>query len=74
MVQVLIDVTKGGQNSRAYMSPEQAAALGRNAAAARWATYYADHPDKLQAKLERDARKGTRPRGRPASARKGKKA
>ncbi|SPF37310.1 hypothetical protein SBA4_20033 [Candidatus Sulfopaludibacter sp. SbA4] len=65
MTKVLIDVTKGGKNSRVNMSPEEAAELGRNAAASRWEAYYAAHPEKLQARQEREARKGTRPRGRP---------
>lgn len=71
MMKVLIDVTKGGQNSRANMSTEEAAELGRSAAAARWAQYYIDHPDKLKAKQAREAKKGTVPRGRPKK--KGKK-
>ena len=65
MTKVLIDVTKGGQNSRVNMSTEEAAKLGRNAAAARWDAYYAANPDKLKAKLAREAKKGTVPRGRP---------
>jgi hypothetical protein len=69
MTKVLIDVTKGGKNSRANMSPEEAAELGRNAAAARWDAYYAAHPEKLKARQEREAKKGTRPRGRPPKKR-----
>ena len=30
----------------------------------RWAAYYAAHPDKLKARLEREARKGKVKRGR----------
>lgn len=75
MTKVLIDVTKGGQNSRANMSAKEAAELGRNAASVRWEAYYAAHPDKLKAKLEREAKKGTVPRGRPKkkALKKGKK-
>jgi hypothetical protein len=44
---------KGGQNSRKYLDPEDATALAQKAVNARWAAYYAAHPEKLQAKLER---------------------
>jgi hypothetical protein len=57
---------KGGKNSRKYMEPDEATALAHKAAKTRWEAYYAAHPEKLQAKLEREARKGTRPRGRPS--------
>jgi hypothetical protein len=56
---------KGGKNSRKYLEPGEATALAQNAAKTRWDAYYAAHPEKLQAKLEREARKGTRKRGRP---------
>jgi len=56
---------KGGKNSRRYMTADEASALAEGAAKARWEAYYATHPEKLQARLEREARKGTRPRGRP---------
>jgi hypothetical protein len=57
---------KGGKNSRKYLEAGEATSLAQNAAKARWDSYYAAHPEKLKAKLERDARKGTRPRGRPS--------
>ena len=60
---------KGGQNSRKYLDPEDATALAQKAVNARWDAYYAAHPEKLQAKLEREARKGARPRGRPSKKR-----
>ena len=47
------------------MSSDEASALAEGAAKARWEAYYAAHPEKLKAKLEREARKGKRPRGRP---------
>ena len=51
------------------MSPkerEEFARMGGKAGSnARWQAYYAAHPEKLKAKLEREAKKGTRPRGRP---------
>jgi hypothetical protein len=57
---------KGGKNSRKNLGPGQATTLAQNAAKARWQAYYAAHPERLKAKLEREARKGTRPRGRPS--------
>jgi hypothetical protein len=56
---------KGGTNSRKYLEPAEATALAQRAAKERWDAYYAAHPEKLKAKLEREARKGTRKRGRP---------
>jgi hypothetical protein len=56
---------KGGQNSRKYLNPKEAAVLAQKAVNARWDAYYAAHPEKLKAKLEREARKGTTKRGRP---------
>ena len=43
---------RGGNARAANLSAEELSASASNAATARWATYYADHPDKLQAKLE----------------------
>ena len=48
------------------LSQEELREASRKAFNARWEAYYAAHPEKLQAKLERVARKGTRPRGRPS--------
>jgi ribosome-associated translation inhibitor RaiA len=56
---------KGGLNSRKYLDTEVATALAQKAVKARWDAYYAAHPDKLKAKLERQARKGKVKRGRP---------
>lgn len=66
---------KGGKNSRRYMTADEASLLAAGAANARWEAYYAAHPDKLKAKLEREAKKGTVPRGRPKkkALKKGKK-
>jgi hypothetical protein len=70
----LVDVAeigrKGGLNSRINLDPEHAAELGRKAVNARWEAYYAAHPAKLRAKLEREARKGKLPRGRPPAKKK----
>jgi hypothetical protein len=56
---------EGGRKSRSYMSQDEARALGQGAAKKRWDAYYAAHPEKLKAKLERQARKGKVTRGRP---------
>jgi len=68
-VKVIVDVTelgrRGGQATAANRTPEERAAAARAAINARWDAYYAAHPEKLKAKLEREAKKGTRPRGRP---------
>jgi hypothetical protein len=56
---------KGGKNSRKYLEPGEATALAQRAAKERWDAYYRAHPEKLKAKLEREARKGTTKRGRP---------
>lgn len=60
---------KGGKNSRKYLEPGEATALAQKAAKTRWDAYYEAHPEKLKAKLEREARKGTRKRGRPPNKR-----
>jgi len=49
----------------AMIAPDRQAEIVREGAKARWDAYYAAHPEKLKAKLEREARKGTRKRGRP---------
>jgi hypothetical protein len=56
---------KGGKNSRKYLKPGEATALAQKAAKERWDAYYVVHPEKLRAKLEREARKGITKRGRP---------
>ncbi len=52
------------------MSPEERKQFARKGgeagSKARWDAYYAAHPEELKAKLEREAKKGTRPRGRPS--------
>ena len=49
----------------ATIAPDRQAQIVREGAKARWEAYYAAHPEKLKARLEREARKGTRKRGRP---------
>lgn len=65
----MVDVAEigslGGSARAANMSAEERQEASRQAVNARWEAYYATHPEKLQARLEREARKGTRPRGRP---------
>ena len=58
---------KGGKARAERLSDEELSTAASAAANTRWAAYYAAHPDKLKAKLEREAQKGTRPRGRPSS-------
>ena len=65
LVDVAVIGSLGGSARAANLSPEQLIAAAKTAINARWDAYYAAHPDKLQAKLEREARKGTRKRGRP---------
>jgi hypothetical protein len=60
---------KGGKARANRLSDEELRAASRHAANARWAAYYAAHPERLQAKLERESRKGERKRGRPAKKR-----
>jgi hypothetical protein len=55
----------GGLARAANLSPEQRKAAARKAINARWDAYYEAHPEKLKARLEREARKGTTKRGRP---------
>jgi len=65
----LVDVAKigslGGSARAANLSPEELREASRQASNARWEAYYAAHPEKLQARREREAKKGTRSRGRP---------
>ena len=65
----LVDVAQigslGGAARAANLSQKELCEASRKASNARWDAYYAAHPEKLQAKLEREARKGTRKRGRP---------
>ena len=56
---------KGGKARAKRLSDEELSTASRTAANARWAAYYAAHPDKLEAKLAREARKGKAQRGRP---------
>jgi len=68
-VKVIVDVTelgrKGGQARAANLSAAELSESSRQASVARWAAYYADHPDKLAARKERDAKRGNVKRGRP---------
>ena len=72
---VTIDVTesgrKGGQARARNLSSKELSAGARTAVKARWEQYYRDHPEKLEARKEREARK-TGKMGRPRKA-KGKK-
>ena len=61
---------KGGRNSRKYLDPADATALARKAVNARWEAYYAAHPEKLKAKLEREAKKGQSKRASPPKKKK----
>jgi hypothetical protein len=76
---IQIDVTelgrKGGAATAANRTALERTTASSAAAAARWTAYYAKNPDKLRAKLAREAKKGTVPRGRPkkkSAAKKGK--
>jgi hypothetical protein len=68
---VLVDVVAsgraGGRARVARLSAAELAESSSNAARARWDAYYAANPEKLAAKLDREARKG-RKRGRPLKA------
>ena len=76
-VKVIVDVTElgrlGGRATAANRTPAERKAAALAAIQARWEAYYAAHPEKLQAKLEREARKGARPRGRPPKGKKPKR-
>ena len=65
----LVDVAQigslGGSARAANLSQEELREASRKASNARWDAYYEAHPEQLKAKLEREARKGTRKRGRP---------
>jgi hypothetical protein len=65
----LVDVTKigrlGGLARAANLSAKEMRESNRQAANARWEAYYAAHPEKLAAKLAREAKKGKVKRGRP---------
>ena len=69
-VKIIVDVTKlgslGGKARARKLSAEELSAGARTAVNARWEKYYRDHPDKLKARKEREARKagkmGRRPR------------
>ncbi len=67
-------VALGRKGGRAYAdnhSATELSAAGANAVNARWAKYYREHPDKLQAKLDRAKRaRSGRPLGSVASPRK----
>jgi hypothetical protein len=68
---------KGGPARMDSMTDEEkqefARQGGQAGSKARWEAYYAAHPEKLQARLEREARRGTQPRGRPPNAKKPKR-
>jgi len=60
---------RGGRARMDAMTDEEREAFARQGglagSKARWDAYYAAHPEKLKAKLERQARKGKVKRGRP---------
>ena len=55
---------KGGRARAANLSERELKAASKAAATARWERYYRDHPEKLKARQEREARK-TGKVGRP---------
>ena len=55
---------KGGKARAENLSGKELAASARSAAKARWEQYYRDHPEKLKARREKEARKTGRV-GRP---------
>ena len=59
----------GGSARAANLSASERSEASRLAVNARWQAYYAAHPEKLQAKLEKQARKGKVKRGRPPKKR-----
>ncbi len=65
----VVDVTEmgraGGKARAEKLSADELSEQGRNAVQARWDRYYKAHPEKLKAKLEREAKRGTEKRGRP---------
>jgi hypothetical protein len=67
-VKIIVDVTKlgalGGKARAANLSGKELTASARAAANARWEQYYREHPEKLKARKEREARK-TGKIGRP---------
>jgi hypothetical protein len=60
---------KGGPARMDSMTDEEkqefARQGGQAGSKARWEAYYAAHPEKLKARLEREAKKGKVKRGRP---------
>ncbi len=58
---VLVDVVeagrKGGQQRRDNLTPAERKRSAQEAIRARWDKYYAEHPEKLIAKKEREAKK-----------------
>jgi hypothetical protein len=50
----------GGNARAANLSDAELSAAGSKAVSARWEAYYKAHPDKLKAKLEREASKAAR--------------
>ncbi len=65
----VVDVTEmgraGGKATAANRTPGQRIAAAQKAIRARWEAYYKVHPEKLKAKLEREARerRSTKKRG-----------
>jgi hypothetical protein len=67
-VKVIVDVTelgrKGGLARAESLTPAERTAGASHAAAARWEKYYKEHPERLKAKLEREAKAGRNGRKR----------
>lgn len=53
------------QKGFGVLPDSERAEAARRGVQARWDAYYAAHPEKLKAKQEREARRGTVARGRP---------
>jgi hypothetical protein len=51
---------RGGKARAASLSPEELSEQGRKAIDARWEQYYRDHPEKLKARKELEARKASK--------------
>jgi hypothetical protein len=68
-IRLVVDVEalgrKGGLATAAKRTPAERKAAARAAIKARWDDYYKSHPEKLEAKLERDARKRRKDSSRP---------
>jgi hypothetical protein len=62
---------KGGKKRAATLSGKELKESARIAIMARWEKYYQDHPEKLKAREEREAKRKKQPAAKRASKRKG---